>query len=276
MPSTSKRNLILKVASAFTLGWSERPSGKQWLRMACRRLVLLVLRARGRTMDFRTLGSVVVIAPHPDDETFGCGGAVALLARAGVGLHLAVITDGSASHPDHPSMGRLELATLRRTECMKASESLGNPWRNIAFLGAPDGDLPRLDAERRDATGKRLVAVLRDAAAAVVLIPCRRDGSSEHEAAFKIAQEAIGASGMRVRLLEYPVWSWWNPLLLLVPALSAQRVWHVDISDVRELKSRAVACYASQLKPLPPDSTPALPSGFGDGFLGRDEFFLEN
>ena len=41
---------------------------------------------------------LLVLAPHPDDESLGCG---ALLAHglAGPGAHVACLTDGAASHP---------------------------------------------------------------------------------------------------------------------------------------------------------------------------------
>ena len=40
--------------------------------------------------------AVVVFAPHPDDEVFGCGGALALHARAGVSVHVVLLTEGEA------------------------------------------------------------------------------------------------------------------------------------------------------------------------------------
>jgi LmbE family N-acetylglucosaminyl deacetylase len=37
---------------------------------------------------------VLVLAPHPDDEVFGCGGCASLYARAGAVVHPYVLTDG--------------------------------------------------------------------------------------------------------------------------------------------------------------------------------------
>ncbi|WP_262895303.1 PIG-L family deacetylase [Hymenobacter lapidiphilus] len=47
-----------------------------------------------------TLGPTVVIAPHPDDESLGCGGLLALLARANVPVWCVLMSDGTMSHPN--------------------------------------------------------------------------------------------------------------------------------------------------------------------------------
>ena len=37
----------------------------------------------------------LVLAPHPDDEVYGCGGAVALHVQAGHRVHVVILTDGA-------------------------------------------------------------------------------------------------------------------------------------------------------------------------------------
>ncbi|HQQ79461.1 MAG TPA: PIG-L family deacetylase, partial [Thermoanaerobaculia bacterium] len=43
---------------------------------------------------------VLVLAPHPDDEVFGCGGALADLASRGATIDVLLVTDGAASTSD--------------------------------------------------------------------------------------------------------------------------------------------------------------------------------
>ena len=57
----------------------------------------------------------MVLAPHPDDEVFGCGGAIASHVRAGVPLHVVILTDGS----------RFGEASGRANESRAAAEVLG-------------------------------------------------------------------------------------------------------------------------------------------------------
>jgi LmbE family N-acetylglucosaminyl deacetylase len=90
-----------------------------------------------------------------------------------------------------------------------------------------------------------------------------------------LVQDAADLAALAPRLLEFPVWSWWNPLLLAPSILTSRRIWRVDISSTKAAKANAIACYASQTRPIPPDSDPALPEGFALMFLGRYEFFVE-
>ena len=58
-------------------------------------------------------GPIIVLAPHPDDETLGCGGLLAACAAAQIPAHIFVLTDGSLSHPNNmvsaQSLSRLRL-----------------------------------------------------------------------------------------------------------------------------------------------------------------------
>ncbi len=63
---------------------------------------------------------IVVVSPHPDDETLGVGGTLQVLVGAGARLELLAVTDGVASHP-HVA----ELAVRRRRELRCALGRLG-------------------------------------------------------------------------------------------------------------------------------------------------------
>ena len=69
---------------------------------------------------------LLVLAPHPDDESLGCG---ALLAQAfaGVGAHVACLTDGAASHPGSRLVPPDQLAAIRRAEVLDAVAPLAGP-----------------------------------------------------------------------------------------------------------------------------------------------------
>ena len=43
---------------------------------------------------------VLVIAPHPDDEVFGCGGMLAHHAAQGATVRVLVLTDGAGGAPE--------------------------------------------------------------------------------------------------------------------------------------------------------------------------------
>ena len=67
---------------------------------------------------------VLVLAPHPDDETFGCGGTLARHAAAGDPVRVVILTDGSRGD----FSGRYQTADyiqLRQREVLQATEILG-------------------------------------------------------------------------------------------------------------------------------------------------------
>src|SRR5215217_1957699 len=98
----------------------------------------LVGRRRTCTTEWRSngSGSILVVAPHPDDETLGAGGAIACHAAAGDDVTVAIVTDGRASRA-----GGLDPdATARvRAEEVRAAASALTVSR-VVPLGLPEGE----------------------------------------------------------------------------------------------------------------------------------------
>ncbi len=239
------------------------------------RVIRTALRLRSRPYPRRTASVVLVLAPHPDDESLGCGGTLALLARDRASVHVAFVTDGGGSHPNHPAFAPTQIAARRSAEAFTAAAALGIDRGNVTFLGAEDGTLGRVDEARGREIVAKVSALLSRVAPDTVILPRRGDGSSEHDAAFALFRRALAGAGLSPRVLEFPVWSWWNPTLLLGPLFTCRRIWRVDLRPVQEAKARALACYASQTSPIPPDTTAALPPGFVAMFLCGEEFLFE-
>ncbi|RKJ98019.1 PIG-L family deacetylase, partial [Pseudoroseomonas wenyumeiae] len=72
-------------------------------------------------------GGLVVLAPHPDDESLGCGGLLAAAAQAGRAVAVVFVSDGGASHPRSRRYPRLALRRLREAEALAALAALGLP-----------------------------------------------------------------------------------------------------------------------------------------------------
>ncbi len=78
---------------------------------------------------------ILVIAPHPDDETLGCGGTLALLAQQHCDIHILVVTDGVQGDPEKICDG--DIISHRQQETRNALTLLGID--SVEFLTAPDG-----------------------------------------------------------------------------------------------------------------------------------------
>jgi LmbE family N-acetylglucosaminyl deacetylase len=233
------------------------------------------MRLRSRPFPVHGLKSILVVAPHPDDETLGCGGILALVSRAGGAAHVVFVTDGRASHPSHPSHSADEIASLRKDEAKAATGTLGVDWNRVFFVDAADGTLAGLGPGASGDIVSKLAAIVAQTAPDAVLLTWRRDGSSDHDASAILVGLAVKKAGRKVQMLEYPIWAWRNPLLLLEPILTSRTVWRVDTREVQSLKAAALDAYVSQTRPIPPDTSPVISPEFTAEFMLPEEFLFE-
>jgi LmbE family N-acetylglucosaminyl deacetylase len=245
------------------------------IRRMLSRCLRCALRLRSRPYPIKHDTATLVFAPHPDDEVLGCGGLLALKRIAGVTVDVTYITDGCASHPGHPVLTPEAVAAQRQAEAQTAMGLLGVERAALRFLGVRDGTLMHLDVPAADELVSRIAAVLQSTGPREIFLPCRRDGSSEHDSAFTLVARALKQTGLQPRVLEFPVWSWWNPLLLIRPLLTCRRVWRMDFRRGENLKRQALAAYTSQVQPAPPWETAVLSREFVSFFLSPEEFFFE-
>lgn len=250
------------------------PAENRWRRWAivlCRS----VLRLRASPYQPTPGGIALVIAPHPDDEVFGCAGLILRRRLSGHPVHVLYLTDGSASHPSHPTLAPTQLKMARAEEARAALKVLGADSARAHFLEARDGALDKLDEAEQRALVEKIEDVLRAVKPNEVFLPYRRDGSSEHEAAFRLLDAALSGISPRPRVFEFPIWSWWSPRLLLRLALTRARVARCSFSGYEAVKWQAICAYRSQTEPVAPWTDPVLPAGFAAAFRGAEEFFFE-
>jgi LmbE family N-acetylglucosaminyl deacetylase len=94
-----------------------------------------------------TLERVMLIAAHPDDPEFGCGGTIAKWAQAGKQITYVLLTSGDKGSKD-PNIHPGQLATQREAEQRAAAKTLG--VQQVIFLRHPDGLLENnLDLRRQ-------------------------------------------------------------------------------------------------------------------------------
>lgn len=83
--------------------------------------------------------TLLVIAPHPDDEVLMAGQAIVMAKRAGMTVKVAIITNGDFTCARD--------GYLRERESVAALKSLGVGESDVEFLGYPDGYLASLGDE---------------------------------------------------------------------------------------------------------------------------------
>ena len=207
-------------------------------------------------------GGILVIAPHADDETLGCGLAIRAALAAGRDVRVLLLTDGAASHPHSREYPRDVLTTLRREEFARAVDALGDGLAEkdgtrlqARTLDLPDGSVPHDRAGLEEAFNHaRKLADEIDAR--TIWATWGGDPHPDHLAASRLAEfctrEWSGTIDVR---REYAVWgrfrhAGWS--------LRSDRIQPFEANEHLAAKREAIRAYASQLTPLILDD----PTGF--------------
>lgn len=183
--------------------------------------------------------SVLVVAPHADDEVLGCGGSIARAVGAGMAVSVVVVTRGD------PSIFSTIETDAIRDEMEVAHRTLGVERTMRLDLLAP-----RLDTLPEHEIIDRLGAVISEVRPRTVLIPHQGDPHADHNVVSRSVLVAARPQPGQVvhTVLEYETASeteWSSPDRWFAPNV------YVDIVDHLEAKLDAMRCYASQLRPFP-------------------------
>jgi LmbE family N-acetylglucosaminyl deacetylase len=190
--------------------------------------------------------SVVVIAPHPDDDVLGCGGTIARLCEDGCTIQIIYVTDGAASHIGSPLYPPTRLRRTRMREATAAAGYLGLASTALEFWAEPDSGLSEPDYPLEKLV-LRFARTFRSLKPMVVLAPWIRDKHSDHALISRAVRAALH-DNMSTYLFEYDVW----PAVDSYPFLQAagENLQRVNVSTYRGKKSRALAEHRSQLGSL--------------------------
>jgi bacillithiol biosynthesis deacetylase BshB1 len=173
---------------------------------------------------------IVVFAAHPDDAELCAGGLLAKTVRQGRRAAVVDLTRGE--------LGSLGAPETRAREAAAAAEVLGLAERRN--LGLPDGQVRDTDENRR-----LIVRAVRELRPRAVICPPAVDHHPDHMGVAELVRQSFYLCGIRNYLPDLPPW---KPKALLhhfgSRVIQPQLV--VDVSDVFDIKMRAVRCYESQ------------------------------
>lgn len=198
----------------------------------------LVRRARDITGVSATR-SCLVIAPHPDDETLGCGATIARKRAAGTAVKVVIAADGRHSHGASKLISSAELRAIRSAEAYEACRILGVDAADVTQLGHEDKHLEAA----LPALTSQLTELIEELTPEEILFPSGLDYHQDHRTLNRAVRTVLATATLRpgCHLAEYPVWHW------------AQGPW-VDLSG-RPRASRAVhlvvAPFTGMLGPAP-------------------------
>ncbi len=175
--------------------------------------------------------NILVIAPHPDDESIGCGGTICLHTVRGDHVAAVFLTSGEFALGDLP---REKAWAIREAEAEESASILG--ITSVTFLRRPDHYLG--DGIEEAATELR--QLLERQQPQLIYLPHAYEGHSDHRACQPIVQAALSSTLIPPpALLGYEVWT---------PLSEYDRVENIGQTMARKLQ--AVRAHRSQIKQI--------------------------
>jgi len=213
--------------------------------------------------------NILILAPHPDDETLGCGGVIAIKSRLGYEINIAVLTDGSRLFEEKFGLNTTpapqEVSDLRKKETERTVKLLGGDPAKIRYLDYTDGSLQ----DKTDEGAEKIRDLLNDLNPEQVYIPNQYEAHQDHLATHVIGQKAFELVDNNPELYEY--------FLSLKPGLTIddieEEITEVDISEFYELKKVALSMFHCHLNVVLKEQTEPLFENFNH-YLDRTEKFI--
>ena len=162
-------------------------------------------------------GSILVFAPHPDDETFGLGGSILQLSEHGETINVVMMTDG----------GEGGEAAVRKTELEKACTLLG--VNDLVFFGVKDGEIAI-----NTANIKKIITLIEQYRPVSIFFPSPLEYHPDHRATAWLVWDALQSIDYKGNVFSYEIANQ-SPVNTLV-----------DISSVIGKKEQIMKLYASQ------------------------------
>jgi LmbE family N-acetylglucosaminyl deacetylase len=213
-----------------------------------------------RSFPFATLGDVLgsggllVVAPHPDDESLACGGLIAEACSQHRPTRVIVVSDGSGSHPRSKIYPKDALRQLREAETKRAVQELGLDPCNLVLLRLPDRFVPSGGPSAEEAI-ERIRACAVGIGAEAIFVSWRHDPHCDHQASYQLVREVQRRSSS-LKIYEYTVWG-----AALPPEAAIDPVtdgFRIAIAGALAKKRRAITAHQSQVSDLIQDD----PNGF--------------
>ncbi len=173
--------------------------------------------------------NVLVIAPHPDDESIGCGGTICVHADRGDRVVVVFLTSGELGLTE---LTKEQACHVRECEAEEAAAILG--VTSVEFLRQPDQGLGANVAN----AAKLLQPILQRELPEVIYLTHERDFHTDHRATVRIVQMALRNVPIPPPdLLSYEV---------LTPFTEFDRA--EDVARMMPRKLRAICAHRSQVR----------------------------
>jgi len=180
--------------------------------------------------------NVLAIGAHGDDLEEFCGGTLALYARAGHQVVMAVATDGRGNPAGDPG----QIAAVRQREAQASATLIG---AQLAWLGLPDGGLQVNEAMRH-----AFIETIRAAAPDIIITHPADDYHPDHVATYHLVLAAAQIARTSNYLSTHPPVRKPTAVAFMDAELGINFLpeEYVDISEVWDIKVQMLLQHRSQ------------------------------
>ena len=191
---------------------------------------------------------IVVFAPHPDDEIFGCGGSILKWMDEGHDVHIVYVTDNCVlitwgklhgqlleeEAKDYNNLSEEEIGRIGLEEALHVSKLFGFPEGNVHLL-----KFHNQDAKNQIVEGVRLAKdIIKDADR--IVLPSDNNNHSDHQATHTMVKKA--ARELQIQKVEFYVYALYNIL-----KASKEKQIKINIVEYQDQLYNLMKCYKTQL-----------------------------
>jgi LmbE family N-acetylglucosaminyl deacetylase len=225
---------------------------------------------------------IVVFAPHPDDETMGCGGTIARRLSEGHEVNVFVLTDGRYSFKvvlgidSDPSPE--EIKEIRRKETERATKILGLLERNLFFLDFEDDSLSKQEKQVEE----KIDEILKKYSPAEVYFTFEKDYNYDHQATSRIVKRCVSKLDERPAIYQYSIarpgtcgiYGRVRPIIDAVENVFKKKMVMVDIKPFLALKEKALNEFKSEISIISSKQTRPITLDPEHFLKEREVFFI--
>jgi len=221
---------------------------------------------------------IIVFSPHPDDETFGCGGTIAKKVSEGYEVLIVIMTDGRYAYSKvfgidvDPTPEELE--EIRKVEVRRATRILGLREENLIFLDFEDGTLE----ENGEEAEKEVTKILKGHRPVEVYYVYEKDFHPDHRATCRIVGNSIKNARLHTMQYKYSISLRYGRIGMLMQTLLSllrHNTSHVDISDFLHLKEAAIKEFRSEVSIISERQQRPIVKNYKRFLRNKEIFFID-
>jgi LmbE family N-acetylglucosaminyl deacetylase len=222
---------------------------------------------------------IIVFAPHPDDETYGCGGTIAKKLHEGYEVIVVVMTDGRYAFSEVLGITTdptpEELKIIREEEVKRSTRILGLPENSIIFLDFEDGTLGANGGKAEE----EVMRIMNTHKPVEVYFTYRKDSHPDHQATYRIVKTCVEKSAFKPTQYQYSILHKYARVGKLMDRVLYHfklRVVKNDVSEFVHLKEKALQEFKSETSLISKQQQKPMVTKTDVHARNEETFYVEN